>query len=107
MDKYHYEDFDSWFHELEGFCTRSERCYDDYDVNKNINPLQNLRRWLQAAFYSARLQERYQIDLQEAQNGDLILEFPKELLISNGWEEGTQLEWLDNGNGSWTIKEKR
>lgn len=37
-------------------------------------------------------------------SGDAILEFPSEILEGTGWREGDTIEWLDNGDGSWTLK---
>lgn len=39
-------------------------------------------------------------------SGDLILPFPDDLLESAGWKEGDILEWIDNKNGSWTLRKK-
>lgn len=36
--------------------------------------------------------------------GDLILPFPDELMECQGWQEGDTLEWIDNGDGSWTLR---
>ena len=35
---------------------------------------------------------------------DLILPFPQELLDTMKWKEGDSLVWIDNQDGSWTIK---
>ena len=35
---------------------------------------------------------------------DLILPFPNELMERQGWQEGDTLEWIDNGDGSWTLR---
>ena len=39
-------------------------------------------------------------------SGDLIIPFPDDLLESAGWKEGDVLEWIDNKNGSWTLRKK-
>ena len=39
-------------------------------------------------------------------DGGLILPFPKELLDSMEWEEGDQLLWDDNGDGTFTLSRK-
>ena len=100
-----YPTFESWFHELENYATRAERCYDDYDIHHSLDRFKNLRRWLEAAFYAARLQDRYVVEV-EGQDEDMFIQFPEELLKSQGWQEGTVLSWHDNGDGSWTIKAK-
>lgn len=41
---------------------------------------------------------------EDPETGDLILPFTDEILESAGWKEGDTLEWIDNQNGSWTLK---
>jgi hypothetical protein len=44
---------------------------------------------------------------EDPETGELMLEFPPELLNQMGWSEGDTLEWLDNKDGiSWTISKK-
>lgn len=43
---------------------------------------------------------------QDPETGDQILEFPDDLMESAGWKEGDVLEWIDNKNGSWTLRKK-
>ena len=45
----------------------------------------------------------YEVTLLE-ECGDVILPFPPELLEIVGWKEGDILKWIDNQDGSWTIK---
>ena len=35
---------------------------------------------------------------------DGILTFPPELLKETGWEEGDYLQWIDNEDGSFTLR---
>ena len=35
---------------------------------------------------------------------DLALPLPQELLDLKGWKEGDNLEFIDNKDGSWTLK---
>lgn len=37
-------------------------------------------------------------------SGDLVLPFPEDLMQIQGWVEGDTLEWIDNKDGSWTLK---
>lgn len=37
---------------------------------------------------------------------DLFLQFPPDLLEVAEWSEGDTLEWIDNSDGSWTLKKK-
>lgn len=48
---------------------------------------------------------RYIIDLiEDAETGELILQFPYEVCQEMGLEEGTVIRWTDNGDGSYTIR---
>lgn len=50
---------------------------------------------------------RWTIDVQEdPETGEKILEFPDDLMESAGWKEGDVLEWIDNKDGSWTLRKK-
>ena len=46
------------------------------------------------------------VALKEDENGDLILPLPEHLLSQLGWTEGTQLEWIDNENGTFSLAKK-
>ena len=43
---------------------------------------------------------------QDPETGDQILEFPDDLMESAGWVEGDTLQWIDNKNGTWTLRKK-
>jgi hypothetical protein len=98
-----YKDFEHWFHELENYATRAERCYDDYDIHHNLDRFTNLRRWLEAAFYAGRMQTSYVLTV-EGLDSEPYITLPEEFLKAHGWQEGTVLEWTDNNDGSWTLK---
>jgi hypothetical protein len=40
----------------------------------------------------------------DPETGDLIMPLTDEILDSAGWKEGDTLEWIDNENGSWTLR---
>jgi hypothetical protein len=46
------------------------------------------------------------ITLEEADDGsgDLVLPLPQDLLDGAGWKEGDTIEWIDNKNGTWSMK---
>jgi hypothetical protein len=47
------------------------------------------------------------IEVQEnGKTKDLFIQFPEEAMNQMGWYEGDVIEWLDNGDGSWTLKKK-
>lgn len=41
---------------------------------------------------------------EDPETGDLIMPFTDEILESAGWKEGDVLQWIDNKNGTWTLK---
>lgn len=43
------------------------------------------------------------VDL-DPETGELILPLPADLLSMQGWKDGDELDWIDNGNGSWTLQ---
>jgi len=48
---------------------------------------------------------RWTLTLEEdPETGDLILPLPDDLMESSGWKEGDTLEWIDNKNGSWSLR---
>lgn len=48
--------------------------------------------------------KHWEVIVEERENGDLILPFPKDLIDLQGWKEGDDLEFTDNKDGSWTIQ---
>jgi hypothetical protein len=46
------------------------------------------------------------VTLQTDENGDLILPLGDELCAQVGWKIGDTIEWIDNGDGSWTMRKK-
>jgi hypothetical protein len=52
------------------------------------------------------MNKTYTVSLEADEYGNLILPIPQAVLDQTGWIEGTVLEFLDNGDGSWTLKEK-
>lgn len=48
----------------------------------------------------------YTAVIQQADDDSLFVELPDELLVKAGWSIGDVLEWLDNYDGSWTLRKK-
>ena len=48
------------------------------------------------------------ITLEEADDGsgDLVLPLPDDLMKGAGWQEGDTLEWIDNHDGTWTLRKR-
>lgn len=38
---------------------------------------------------------------------ELYIQFPEEAINQMGWSGGDTLEWLDNGDGSWTLQKNQ
>jgi len=38
--------------------------------------------------------------------GELILDLGDEICEKLGWQLGDQMEWIDNRDGSWTLRKK-
>lgn len=46
------------------------------------------------------------VRLETDENGDLILPLGDELCSELGWKIGDTIEWIDNCDGSWTMRKK-
>ena len=54
------------------------------------------------------LDKTWTITLEEdPETGELILPFPPDLLAEAGWKEGDTLEWIDRGDGSWSLEKQK
>ena len=42
--------------------------------------------------------------LEDEVSREVILPFPPEFIERLGWKDGDTLKWIDNQDGSWTIK---
>ena len=39
--------------------------------------------------------------------GELLLDLGNDVCQDLGWKEGDTLEWLDNKDGTWTLRKKK
>lgn len=46
------------------------------------------------------------LDISVGPDGSPYLLFPDDLLDDLGWDEGDQVLWIDNGDGSFTLKKR-
>ena len=47
----------------------------------------------------------WEVTIQEdPETGDAILPIPEEILKMQGWKEGDELDFVDNGDGTWTLQ---
>lgn len=44
------------------------------------------------------------LEAADDESGDLVLPLTDEIMESAGWQVGDTLEWIDNKNGTWSIK---
>jgi hypothetical protein len=42
--------------------------------------------------------------IEPDENGDLCLVFPEETINEVGWVPGDTINWIDNADGSWTLR---
>lgn len=42
----------------------------------------------------------------EEENGELLITLPDEIISELNWKENDILNWIDNGDGSWTLKKE-
>jgi len=43
---------------------------------------------------------------EDPETGDLLLPFTDEILQAVGWKEGDVVEWIDNKDGTWSLKKQ-
>jgi hypothetical protein len=46
------------------------------------------------------------ITLENDEDGNLVLPLSDDILKEVGWETGDVIDWIDNKDGSWTMKKK-
>ena len=44
------------------------------------------------------------LEIVEDENGELALQLTPDILKQMGWVEGDEIEWIDNQDGSWSLK---
>lgn len=47
--------------------------------------------------------KRYQVQVQEDEQGELVLPLPQEMLEELKWVPGDKLKWVDNHDGTYTL----
>jgi len=53
---------------------------------------------------AAKHNKSWTVPVEETPDGETLLSFPDELIKAVGWIEGDELEWIDNKNGTFTLK---
>ena len=44
-------------------------------------------------------------EVKEDENGELFIELPEDMLNQLNWGEGTNIKWIDNNNGTFSLVE--
>ena len=44
---------------------------------------------------------------EDPETGDLILPFPEDFLLQQGWVEGDTIDWTDAKDGTWIINKAK
>ena len=44
---------------------------------------------------------------ENGKDRELYLQLPPDAINQMGWSDGDTLEWLDNGDGSWTLQKNQ
>lgn len=47
---------------------------------------------------------KYTTKIEETSSGELFVTLPETLMAELGWDTGDRIEWIDNKDGSWSIK---
>jgi hypothetical protein len=48
----------------------------------------------------------FSIEIEADENGELMLEFPDELMEALDWQPGDTITWKEEKDGSWTLQKK-
>ncbi len=52
------------------------------------------------------MNKTWTLDVKQHDDGDFFIEFPDEVLEGADWQPGDTIEWIDNKDGSWTLKKR-
>ena len=51
--------------------------------------------------------QRYTVVLEfDEESGECILPLPDEIISELNWKSGDAIQWIDNKDGSWTLRKK-
>ena len=49
----------------------------------------------------------FTIEVEADSDGELLLEFPDELMDAVNWQPGDTITWIDNEDGTWTLTKEK
>ena len=53
-----------------------------------------------------KISSKWTAEVLTDKDGEAFIEFSEEFLREIGWKEGDTIEWIDNHDGSFTLKKK-
>ena len=53
-----------------------------------------------------KIASKWTAEVLTNKDGEFFIEFSEEFLREIDWKEGDTIEWIDNHDGSWTMKKK-
>jgi hypothetical protein len=53
-----------------------------------------------------KIASKWTAEILTDDDGEVFIEFSEEFLREVDWKEGDTIKWIDNHDGSWTIKKK-
>lgn len=53
-----------------------------------------------------KIASKWTAEVLTDKDGEFFIEFSEEFLREIGWKEGDTIEWIDNHDGSFTLKKK-
>ena len=53
-----------------------------------------------------KIASKWTAEVLTNKDGEFFIEFSDEFLREIGWKEGDTIEWIDNHDGSFTLKKK-
>jgi hypothetical protein len=53
---------------------------------------------------SSKLYDKASVVFEDPDSGELCIYLPEDMLLHLGWDEGTELEWIEDANGVWSLQ---
>jgi len=53
---------------------------------------------------SSKLYDKKTTVFEDPETGELCIYLPEDILLHLGWDDGTELEWVEDANGIWSLQ---
>jgi hypothetical protein len=53
---------------------------------------------------SSKLYDKTTTVFEDPETGELCIYLPEDMLLHLGWDDGTELEWVEDANGIWSLQ---